>query len=439
MPTLSENCAPIEDSPIRHEIHFPAPDGASRIEVLRHHITTRNLFAFLLGKPLVGLTYYQALTDLHEHLMLYMPQEVDCARLIIRYLVNNHLHNVSNDPAAAAGLLAWSENVEVRWQEGWREAFVHCVGMSRDFQSLPELRDIGPASRTLLERSQLDLQSRIKACESRLSAFSFDDIWLTSASQSTLSRQSFDHLRLFLRKYFERAYKGWPPGAAYRSSNHWLTRELVQDLQHGFGCLYDYYVDRNRRWDKATELKIREKIDTKRPDEDMSLTKLFLYFDKKHKYPHIPYPYPHLPAFSADLFGGKAAKQSIFSTKAKTMEKRVLHAYAEASNSCVLAAEITSNGLVEAFIRFEKTDLVADANPREARQGRWILLYGILQVLATISVDTPGLWFKDTPYFLNAQFKGNPSWRLEADKVFEEANPTLSHCWTIPKTWYPKE
>ena len=68
------------------------------------------------------------------------------------------------------------------------------------------------------------------------------------------------------------------------------------------------------------------------------------------------------------------------------MEKRVLLAYAEASNSHLVGKDTATNDLVEAFIRFEKSDLTLEVNPREARKGRWVLLYGILQALATMSV-----------------------------------------------------
>lgn len=431
MPILSENCTPVGENSIRHEIHFPAPENASHSDIIRHHITTRNFFALLLSKPLVGLTYYQALTDLHERLRLYMPQEVNCSQMIIRHLVKGDLHNVSNDPAAAAGLLAWSESTEVKWQEGWRDAFVHCVGMYNEIQDLPETRDIEVASRALLDRSRLDLKSRIEECEYRLSAFNFDDIWLTSVSQSALPRRSFDRFRHFIRQYYERAYKGWPPGETHGSDNLWLTRKLVQRFQSDFGCLYEYYVDRTRSWDKTAE----KSLDLKSSGDDFSLTKLLLFFDKKHEYPHMPYPYPLLPASAASLVEGKQPKPGLFSTKARAMERKVINASAEASNFCNLPPETTTNSFLEAFIRFEKSDLISEKNPREIRQGRWILLYGILQVLSTLSVDTPRLWFKDVPYFVNPHLKGNPPWRCETEKVLEEANQKLDYCWTVPNSW----
>ena len=78
-PHLSSDVPKVgHDAQFRYEIHFPAPDGASRTEILRHHITTRNFFALLLIKPLVGLTYYQALIDLHERLLMLMPKESNC-------------------------------------------------------------------------------------------------------------------------------------------------------------------------------------------------------------------------------------------------------------------------------------------------------------------------------------------------------------------------
>jgi len=61
-----------------------------------------------------------------------------------------------------------------------------------------------------------------------------------------------------------------------------------------------------------------------------------------------------------------------------------------------------------------------------------MLIYGVLQVLATISVDTPHLYFRNNvSYFLNPRLKGTPPWELAKDHAFEEASPFDSHCWTV--------
>ena len=443
-PSSSEISSLGNEAQIRYEIHFPAPDGASRVEILRHHITTRNFFALLLNKPLVGLTFYQALLDLHERLLTFMPRESNCIHVVIGFLTRNRLHNICNDPAAAAGLLAYSEDVEVHWPEGWREGFVHCSGMYTKLRELPEFRDISHVSRTLLERSHLELQARIQVAEDRLSAFSFNDMWPSHTTQPPAARASFEHFCRFLLQFYEKAYKTWPPRGVQNDDCNWLTRTVVCHLQKDFGALYDYYVDRDVVWAQTKEpseryrVMVRKKKGavTKINNDGLDLAKLFVHFDHRHKYPHIPHPYPLLPDSMPVGDTGKAKqKQSLFTSKTKALEKQIIHAYSVASNALLLGPDVATNSLVEAFQRFEKTDHLGETNPRDARKGRWILLFGILQVLSNVSADTPELWFKeDVSYYLMPRLKGTPPWMTGPENVFEEATPAASHCWRVSKS-----
>ncbi|KAL8827578.1 MAG: hypothetical protein Q9191_003102, partial [Dirinaria sp. TL-2023a] len=181
------------NSRIKYEIHFPAPEGASRLEILRYHTTTRNLFALLLQKPLVGLTFYQALTDLLERIKLYMPHSTtNPAQILVQHILKLSLHDISNDPGAAAGLLAWSEDIEVRWAAGWREGFVHCAGMYKHVQSLPEYRDLSNSTCVLLNRAHLELQARVEELEWRLASFEFEDLWSPSSSPPSATERNKD-------------------------------------------------------------------------------------------------------------------------------------------------------------------------------------------------------------------------------------------------------
>lgn len=105
---------------IQYKLYMDVQSGGSKVDVLRYHVTTRNFLAFLIRKPLVGFTFYQALVDLNERLEEYLSPNIDCTVALQSYLVMTGLVNVSNEPRAAAGLLAWSE--DVRWNNGWREA-----------------------------------------------------------------------------------------------------------------------------------------------------------------------------------------------------------------------------------------------------------------------------------------------------------------------------
>lgn len=439
-PSSLEISKPRNEAHIRHEIHFPAPDGASRAEILRYHITTRNFFAFLLNKPLVGLTFYQALIDLHERLLILLPREANCTEVMMGFLMRNRLHNVCNDPAAAAGLLAYSEDDEVQWVEGWREGFVHCSGMYTNLRALPESRDISHTSRTLLERSHLELQAKIQEAEDRLSVFNFGDMWPPHTTQPPAARKSFDHFRGYLLQFYEKAYKTWPPRAQNNDGN-WLTKTVVCHLQKDFGALYDYYVDRGVVWAETKEPNERYRPMVRKKNgaiiginnDGLDLAKLFVHFDHTYKYPHIPHPYPLLPdSMPFDDTRKAQNKQSLFTNKAKAIEKRITHAYLVASNTLLVGPDVATNSLVEAFRRFERTDHLGEMDPRDARKGRWILIFGILQVLSHVSADTPDLWFKDNvPYFLMPRLKGTPPWAVGAEIAFEEATPAATHCWRV--------
>lgn len=427
------------DPLIRYEIHFPAPSDASRLDILRHHITTRNFFALLLAKPLVGLTFYQALIDLHQRLMLYIPQEPNCALIIIKCLMENSLHNVSNDPAAAAGLLAWSEDEEVCWQEGWREGFVHCSGMYGQLKDLPEFRDVSHTSRALLERAHLERQVRLQEVEDRLITFDFRDLWPEGTTHLHAVRASFDHFRRFLKTFYEKQYRAWPPRIMRESDGTWLSRAVITRLQDDLDALYDHFVDSDIVWtnvtgssEKSQGLICRQgEASNQATNDDHFLAEVFKRFDQRHKHLHIPHPYPLLPA-PIGTDDVKQVKTSLFASKSKALEKRIAHAYSEASNIPTLrrAADFGANALVEAFVQFEKTDRPTEIEPRAARKGRWMLLYGLLQCLSRVSVDTPDLYFAgDVAYFLNPRLKGTPPWSYGSGTVYEEAQPRMAHAW----------
>jgi hypothetical protein len=69
-------------------------------------------------------------------------------------------------------------------------------------------------------------------------------------------------------------------------------------------------------------------------------------------------------------------------------------------------------------------------SPREARLGRWVLLYGILQVLSKLSVDTQGLKYSEgVQYFLCADLKRTPPWETTGAHGLVEASQLASWCW----------
>lgn len=133
------------------------------------------------------------------------------------------LDDSRNDPATAVVFLAWSENKTVRWQEGWAESFIHCVGMLTQLETVPEYRHVTPVTKALLDRASLETQVRIQSVEDRLSEFEFTDMWPATSSTLLAERATFDRLRHFFTGYYTGTFGSWPPPTP-PDTEQWLTR-----------------------------------------------------------------------------------------------------------------------------------------------------------------------------------------------------------------------
>jgi hypothetical protein len=360
------------------------------------------------------------------------------------YITTKRIDDARNDPAAAIALLTWSEGKTVRWQEGWREFFVHCVGMHNRLDAVAELRFVTPITKALIERASLEVEVRVQSVADRLADFKFDDMWPAMLPQPAPERASFERLRLFLKGHYDSFYGSWPPRSPGEAEN-WLSRDVVKDLQNDFGALYDYLVNREVVWDfsdkrHSGKWKIASTDPTKKIQVDtidLPMNDILVAYDNRHRYPHIPHPYPSVPE-SMPVTGNESlykASKKQGSNEAKMTERRIALAYTEATNIYVLGPDFVSNKLADAFVHFEKNDKPSEVDPFAARRGRWVLIYGVLQALASVSVDSPGLRYKgDVPYHLNARLRGTPPWK-GANQNAEEASHKESYCWQAPKHW----
>ena len=430
-----------KQSDIQYSLCMEAPPGGSKTDVLRYHITTRNFFAFMLRKPLVGFTFYQALVDLQERLEDYLASTTDHVSALKSYLVNLGLVNVCNEPRAAAGLLAWSE--DVRWNEGWREAFVHSVGMYERISQLQESADVSLATNAHLQRAHLELQARVHEAEVILSKFYFDDAHFAQEDLSPSVRTASDRFRKFLRQFYEKEYQSWPIRKGQQGNPLWLDRTIVARLQDDFSALYEHLVNRNVVWDDEDDsedrrarnwLKSINNLNFGLDGEDYRMLGVFRNLESRIIASHIPHPYPLLPNSVPAL---PPSKKSRFRGKKtdKARESRIAHEYVAASNLHQLSRQYAKNGLAQAFVHFEKVDNASEVDPREARRERWIIIYCVLQTLASLSVDVPNLSFKsNVRYFLNASLHGLPPWN-PTEQLFMDAAREQSHCWLAPRLW----
>ena len=126
------------------DIFIPAPEDASKEASYEWHVTTRNFFAFVFGKPMVGSHFGQALVDLQERMHLFRSTsngQINNYQDFLQYVDDQGYRYYVDHPDHALAMLYFSEHYKLR--DVWIDAFVHCVGMneklslSQEFEVIP--------------------------------------------------------------------------------------------------------------------------------------------------------------------------------------------------------------------------------------------------------------------------------------------------------------
>ena len=91
-----------------------------------------------------------------------------------------------------------------------------------------------------------------------------------------------------------------------------------------------------------------------------------------------------------------------------------------------------------AFKQHEANFDTPGVTAQEARLGRWLQLYGILQTLSHLSADVPGLRYtEDVDYFLCFGLNGVAPWNSSSAGRSAVVMPAqeASYCWKVAESW----
>jgi hypothetical protein len=293
-----------------HEIFFPAPKHIRTAQGQRmHHVAIRNFLAMLHGKPIVGADLFDMLSTLQPEIeVMYdldngqsgMTPRERSVQMITNYLVQHGIDDVRTSIKSAMCLLAWSEQDNVKWRQGYLETFVHLSGvMIPELEEVPEFKRLSIVTRRNLGIAAKTLQLQVMEAEEKLASFDFIDLWEDSAKVANSAVfQDYQDFRHFLINHYTRNYGNWPPA----NNKTWLNRKIALALQDDFGSLYDYLVNRDVIWNPREERASRKWEMAHRKHEafkadvpELGMTDLLVRFDAKFGYAHIPHPYPLLP------------------------------------------------------------------------------------------------------------------------------------------------
>lgn len=121
---------------INHELYLPAPSHLSREDAFRYHLTTRNFFAWMFEKPLVGDRLADALVSLLERMNEYRPNVEENTDDVLAYIDAQEYSDFRDCPDHALAVLQFAERFEIR--DLWTDAFVHCAGMNGELAASAE-------------------------------------------------------------------------------------------------------------------------------------------------------------------------------------------------------------------------------------------------------------------------------------------------------------
>lgn len=321
-----------------HEIWFTAPTDLRTVQAQRlHHVAIRNFLAILHGKPIVGADLFDMLSTLQSQIQIMYDLDIDnrlsgtpaerSVQMITDYIGKYGIDNVHNDIRNAIALLAWAEQDNVRWRQGYLECFTHLAGaITPQIENTSEFMRLSIVTRRNVAIAAKTLQLRVMEAEEKLAGFDFADLWKYSPKlTSGPVYQSYQAFRRFLIDHYGGIYGTWPPP----SQGAWLNRKIVLAMQNDFGSLYDYLVDRDVYWNPREERASRKwEMQHRKSEEfeadlpELGITDMLVMYDAKAGYAHIPHPYPLLPREVSKSSKDKE-KKSFFSSLKKDKTRDV--------------------------------------------------------------------------------------------------------------------
>jgi hypothetical protein len=148
----------------RIELFIPAPAESDKRCSYDHHLATRNLFAFIFRRPVVGECLGSALVALMHSLQQFRTSEVDNVQDLMSYIDGEGYSNLNGQPTYALAMLRLAETFQLR--DLYIDAFAHCCGMSDQLFLTPEYQVSSVSRRAAIVFAD------------RTIAFMFGDSWI---------------------------------------------------------------------------------------------------------------------------------------------------------------------------------------------------------------------------------------------------------------------
>lgn len=372
------------------ELHIPPPTGLTSEQSLSYHLGTRNFFAWVYRRPLVGQYLGEALVQLLDCMHQFRLPGIDNEMDLIDYIEDEGYLALKNNPCAAVAILYLAETSEF-W-EMYIDAFAHCVGMYSHLDSTPGYHLLSMNSKGLLSGTKADLDIRLTEASSRLNDFARTDLAGSYGFRISLHVDTF---RDFLLSFYKEKFGKWPPPPGRTP----YDKHVYFALKHDFECL--------------RELLINEDVgpsDTGTHDSGLNVARVLKDYDHRRGFKTKKHPTPLIPA----VIPRQATWRRLSGLGGKLRPDNRLLANASLARSYNAASSrVLGNDLVQAFRRFEEDVVTADkeASIIEGRKARWLVVYAVCQTLQQVTEAPEEVTDADgVDYHVAISTEGLPLW-----------------------------
>ncbi|KAF7856250.1 uncharacterized protein EAF02_011509 [Botrytis sinoallii] len=364
------------------ELYIPAPVMAERGEAFLYHTATRNFFAWVFKKSLVGQDLGSALVGLLNSMSQFRSADANNVDDIVAYIDGEGYADMRNTPDHALGIMYFAEHFH--FKDMWIDALAHCAGMCEKLHNSPGFESLSRQDRVFISRARLEMDLRLDTCGKMLSGFLTEELADTYLQLSPGAQIHLEKFRDFLQRYYT-AKLGSYPSLASRSGSGAFSKSLFKQMRSEFQKLYEFLADSSMTTGT-----------TSTSNEELDVLRAVMTFDRRYQIEPLPYSLPLLPDENAKLSTKPLSKRLTFTTKMFPKSDKnhndsgmnSMGALDKATNRQNL--RLTDCTLVRAYRGFEK-ECAAQANSKmaaaekisqaEGRKIRWILIYSSLQIL----------------------------------------------------------
>ncbi|KIW02703.1 uncharacterized protein PV09_06141 [Verruconis gallopava] len=401
------------------DLYIPAPDDSRRGDAFTWHITTRNFFAFIIGRPLVGVSLSQSMIDLRERLNIFRPNDARNQHDMMAYLQNLGYLNFAHCPDYALAMLNFAEHYRIR--DLWVDAFVHCVGMHDMLRTTEEFQFVSYGAKLLINKAAQEMRLHIGRVTCAVGNFLEEEFSPSKFGVSSGARAHLDRFRSFLYEYYVEKFGYWPP-----PEHAQFCKSLYKSMYFDFRALYDYLVD----------LESTNSLALQKPASGgICVWQHVKAFDERHGYTPLPHPHPLLPQESALHQKSSSAQASFMRTFSLSSKSDAVADLAWARDSLAAATnqiDVSHKAapIVAAYQRFERDHSRKQdekVSIADARKLRWLLIYGVLQMLISVIRAPKEVRITETSYPLCCLVAEYPPWQTAA-----KLSTDRKHSVTVP-------